>query len=526
MEVEVSRENICVNKLVAQKKEMVFIEEDMIVPDTKPDILNTINVNGNVCVYKKEVMQDKVKIEGNINTYIMYLPDSKEDNLRALNCTMDFSHNITVPGAKEGMILVTKCEIKDIECKVINGRKINLKAGLEICIYLYSNEDVEILNSIQDMQDIQTLTQEFQVNSLIGNGKTNIYAKETVNINSQDELAEILSVNIGFCNKDLKLSYNKILTKAEVNIKIMYLTEDNKIKTAEGTIPAVGFIDIQNISDENICDVYYDIKNMLIRANSTDEHSIYVELEIEASCMAYEKKNITLIQDLYSPTASLEYTQKNIILSSDKSEYDNEFVIQEKIEIPNLEENNLIDVETKVNISDVGITSSKIIYHGELNLNFIYSFGNTINSRNIKIPFEVSTENRHHNSNVNVEYEICLKDIKYDIKSKGVIQIEGIIQVDTKIGNNINMNIIDKIQIEDRNNTENEDYDSLILYIVKPEDTLWKIAKSFNTTIDEIARMNGIEDISKIDVGQKIYIPKFNYIKREKNQNATKPAFV
>ena len=45
MEIDVSKEQICINKLVCEKKEIVFIEEDMIVPDFKPDILNTININ-------------------------------------------------------------------------------------------------------------------------------------------------------------------------------------------------------------------------------------------------------------------------------------------------------------------------------------------------------------------------------------------------------------------------------------------------------------------------------------------------
>ena len=58
MEVELGKEKIWVNKLITRKKEIIFIEEDEIVPDTKPDILNTINVNGNVCVHKKEVMQE------------------------------------------------------------------------------------------------------------------------------------------------------------------------------------------------------------------------------------------------------------------------------------------------------------------------------------------------------------------------------------------------------------------------------------------------------------------------------------
>ena len=526
MEVELSKENICINKLIAEKKELVIVEEDMIVPDTKPDILNTINVSGNVCVFKKEVIQDKVKIEGNVNTYVMYLPDSKEDNVRALNCTMDFSQNISVPGAKEGMILVTKCEIKDIECKVINGRKISLKANLEIFVKLYANEDIEIINSVKNVQDIQTLNKEFQVNSLIGNGKTTIYAKDTLNIDQQDELAEILSVDIKLCNKDLKLSYNKVLTKAEVKVKITYLTEDNKVKSIEGTIPAVGFIDIQNISEDNICEVHYEVKNMLVKANPAEEHSIYIELEIEPSCMAYEKKNIALIQDLYTPSANLEYTQRSVILSSDKSEYENEFVVKEKVNIPNLTENNIVDVETNTSISNVVITDSKITYTGDLNLNFLYTSGNTLNSRYVKIPFELNTENRQNNADINVDYEIVLKEIKYDFKSNGDVQIEALLEIDTKICRNINMNIIDNIKVEDINDRANDDYDSLILYIVRQGDTLWKIAKKFNSTVEEISRMNGIEDTNKIDVGEKLYIPKFNYIKREAIQNVTEPTLV
>ena len=68
MEVEVSKENICINKLVSQKKEIVFVNTDMIVPDSKPDVLNTINITGNVCIYKKEVREETVKKDGNVNT--------------------------------------------------------------------------------------------------------------------------------------------------------------------------------------------------------------------------------------------------------------------------------------------------------------------------------------------------------------------------------------------------------------------------------------------------------------------------
>ena len=55
-------------------KEVIFVEGDMIVPDSKPDILNTICTSGVVCIYKKEVLEEKVRIDGNINTYIIIVP--------------------------------------------------------------------------------------------------------------------------------------------------------------------------------------------------------------------------------------------------------------------------------------------------------------------------------------------------------------------------------------------------------------------------------------------------------------------
>ena len=71
------------------------------------------------------------------------------------------------------------------------------------------------------------------------------------------------------------------------------------------------------------------------------------------------------------------------------------------------------------------------------------------------------------------------------------------------------MNIID--QIENTGEKEQEDY-SVIMYIVKKGDTLWEIAKKYNTTIDEIVRVNGIEDPDVINVGQKIFISRYQKV--------------
>jgi len=44
-------------------------------------------------------------------------------------------------------------------------------------------------------------------------------------------LQEILSLDLNIINKETKISYNKVLAKADAEVKMLYLTEDRKYKT-------------------------------------------------------------------------------------------------------------------------------------------------------------------------------------------------------------------------------------------------------------------------------------------------------
>lgn len=273
---------------------------------------------------------------------------------------------------------------------------------------------------------------------------------------------------------------------------------------------------MQNVSEDNICDINYEMKNMVIRPNPSEEHSIYVELEIEPTGVAFERKQINLIEDLYSPTSNLAYTQRGITSLTEKQENTKDVTVKENVKIQNIKEDGLLDVEVTTIISNTQITNTKIMYSGELSLNFIFTNENTVNSRIVKIPFEVSEENPSGTDRIDIETEILIKNTNFTVRSSEEVECEIDMQIFTKTSKNLSMNIIDNIEAVDAEIAD-EDYDSLILYIVKPGDTLWKIAKQFNSTIDEIARMNGIENQDLISVGQKLYIPKFQMVRKENN---------
>ena len=290
----------------------------------------------------------------------------------------------------------------------------------------------------------------------------------------------------------------------------MYLTQDNRIGIVQGKIPAVGFIDMQNISEDSICDIKNEIKNIVIRPNSAEEHSIYIEIELETLCMAYEKKEINIIQDLYSPTIDLGLSQKKVVTSNNKIIKNKNFTVTSKTNIPDIVQGDLLDVEIVTNITKEQITSSKIVYEGELMLNFIYSKeNNSVNNKISKIPFEFFVENPTMEELVNIETTKNIISKNFSVKPNGDIECSIDMEFNTEFYQNISINIIDNIEVQENRDFAG-DYDSLIIYIVQPGDTLWNIAKKYRSTIEQIARMNGIENKDKIYPGQKIYIPKFN----------------
>ena len=90
-----------------------------------------------------------------------------------------------------------------------------------------------------------------------------MYAKDTINLDEADNLVEVMKTDLRITNRDTKISYNKVLIKSDLQVKIIYLTEDNRINMKEATIPVVGFIDLPNISEDHNCNVKYEIKNII-----------------------------------------------------------------------------------------------------------------------------------------------------------------------------------------------------------------------------------------------------------------------
>ena len=204
----------------------------------------------------------------------------------------------------------------------------------------------------------------------------------------------------------------------------------------------------------------------------------------------------------------INFTTRRIETERNKKNKKDICAINEKVVIPEIANNEIYDVEINPIINNMNILNGRIIYEGELNLNFLFSSNVSlqIEAKDYKIPFSFEVNDDCINSNKNIITKTeCIGD-SFKIVAEGTIECNIKLQFNMDMYDTARINIIDEIKVaENRNNQQN----SMTIYIVKSGDSLWNIAKKYRTTIENIMRLNNLEE-DKINVGEKLYIQRYN----------------
>lgn len=496
--MDIIKDKIKIMELSNTVKKEFDINQNYIIPDIKSDIVKVVNTSGNVFIEKQEIQNDRIKIEGSILAFNLYIDG--EGNNNSLDLEMPFSDFISIGNMEREITnddFETEISINKLELKIVNERKVELNANVISKVNIYSENEMDIVKEINDCDNkIEKKEKTVTLENLIGKGSTKCSLKENVKITDVEKVINIVSFRYSLENIDTKISYNKVLAKSDVVLEILYRNEENIINKAEARFPIMGFIDIQDVSDTNECKLKNELRNINMSINN--DSTLNLEMEFEYKCYVYEKMDTNIIDDMYGIRKSYNYRKNKIQLSDMNLEKVTTKNINEKVLIDNI--NQLYDTNVSVLITNKYNQDGLDKYVGTLEVNYIY---NTFDSNNIesmiqKFDFEFEVEeNTEIQISISSKNFIILPDSSVD--SKIELNIERVAN-DTRC-----IEIIDDIEEVEEEARENY---SIIIYFVQKGDSLWKIAKRFRSTVDRIAEINNIEDVNVIDVGQKLYIPR------------------
>ena len=268
----------------------------------------------------------------------------------------------------------------------------------------------------------------------------------------------------------------------------------------------MGFIDLVGVAEDDICEVKYKLKNVNIKPNVGEDHSINVEIEVEIFCRVFGNKEVSLIQDMYSPSRNLKFNQNVVQTMINMQNTKSVVNIRERIKLEDEEYNKIADVLSSVVINDKNMSRDMVKYSGDINLKFILLNNDETSTRTqeVSLPFSFSQEIEGINKDSSIDLDIS-QSLQEFAKDGMDISARIDLEANTNSYNLENINVMREIQELEY---EDDNPYSMVIYFVKPGDTLWKIAKRYRSTVDDIARINNIENPDKISPGMQLFIPK------------------
>ncbi len=488
------------------QREDKWIEQDVIVPDNMPDALKIINITSHPYINDYEINNGKIKIVGKINYNIIYRANDEGCSVRGLNVSYPYTTTIEKVIVKDPSNLVIDSKLKNIIYSLPNERKIAIKNEVSFCIEIMENTNVDIIKEFPKNEDIEFNKCKSSFNNIKQKKKTYITSTEDVLLKKEnDAIYEILKVKPKIKDTELKESYNKIMLKGIIEIKMLYVGEEKRINSEILEVPFSSMIELENITDKSKYDISYNLRDLNVRINpDIEQRTLNVDYKIENNVVVYEPEEIEYIDDFYSKTRELKYDVKNMQVAVNNNKIQKEITITDTLSDIIQENNRMIDYDIDTSNVNTTLTEDGINVSGIAKLNLITQNreNGELDNKTIDIMVEQNFpfEEAWKNSNISMK----IKDTKLNVIQNGnSIDIKIVIVVELDIEETLSISSIENISEEPLNL---KDISSINIYIVKPGDSVWKIAKKYKTSMNNIIKTNNLENPDYIEVGQKILI--------------------
>lgn len=480
------KENINIRKKDSKLKKNIKLNGDFLIPDTKPDIINSIGINGNCIIKNEEIFDGRVRLDGYWSGNVIYLSDLGD--IKSISTSLDFSDVIENENITSKDEIEYSYQILSKEVKVLNERKISLELSIEFIIKIYKQENLELLSNI-DGDNIEKLEKKVIVKNFLNHNNSKASINEDVNFVENGKNIEIIKKDILVKNIEKKISYNKVLAKADANIKLLYLC-DNKIKKYDFNIPVMSFIEVEGVKEEYIVDLEYNMRKFEIINNVSEKNTLNLDIDFEINCNVYDKREVKVIEDLYCLDKDVNFTKQDVNVECFSDVQNEIFEYNEKIGIDEIYE--IYDYDYLLKKLE---KSNGNNYEGMLELDIYYSKeeNSTMIEKRVDIPFIIN------NISFSENFEINFLEIKS-------VNGEWICNFKIQCSENVkyeNITILQECELVDCDKKDNY---SMVIYFVKPNDTIWNIAKNFKVSMDSIINLNNISNPDKIMAGEKLYI--------------------
>lgn len=512
--MELIKESVKVNKTIHKGSTQTMVEGDIIVPDTKPDILKVLQVDAIACATQKSTENGKASVSGKMDLKILYIPDKEGEKIKSIITAFDFSQPIDNPKITPDALIAAEATAERVEFSLTNSRKLRIKAIAAIDYEIVEPRTVEIAVDADDENDIEIKKENIRVQNAVDFCEHEINVRESIEIPSgQASIRELLKLDAKITDTEYKTVTGKIVVKGAVYICMLYCDEAGNIEFTEEEIPFTEVIDSENVTEDTICDIEYvisDITSNVTEDSDGDNRIVDVDITINAQIKATESAELEMICDCYEPYKKTTLMRDEMELEEISARPSAQNTIREIIDVgenaPSV--TGVYNAIARPHVTKAELQNNKLLCEGRIEAYILYlsdSAENPIYSVRKEIPFSYMLDCEAQGDDLVPEINAEIKHTGYNLNAAGEIELRCILALNANVIRRRSISIINEANAEDM--TDN-DKDGIFIYFVQSGDNLWSVSKHYAVPQEAILKFNNMKETDKLETGNRLFIPR------------------
>ncbi len=492
----------------------ILLEGDMIVPDSKPDLQEILRCEGKVKIREKRITDDRISFSGEVEVTVLYRAKNGEKPLYAMTSALPLEDLLHMEGVSKDMDVVLTAELEHLDCQIVNDRKIGVRAVILMKAEAEQKKTADILTNISG-DGVESLRETLRMEQETAAAKDRFTVKEELTLSSsQPEIGDILSEEVQLTEQEIRPMEGKALVRGNLAIRLLYVDDTGEMGSVVEKIPFSGYLEQGDITPKTDLTGSLSVEEYRLTP-AVDEDGeakqLTIDVTIGATLSGREFAEQEVLQDGYAPAGAITLAKERITYPVTAAEGRNQFTLKERIA---LESGELPMLRAEMVWGDVGLSEVRVLAdaveaEGVLEVDVLYHCADDaepVAMLTRGIPFTQTMELKGVREGDEASVTLRLEGLDIQMLSEREGELRGTIAMEAIVERQEAAEVVTDAKWEEEG--ECQPMPGAVIYRVQKGDTLWKIAKRYRTTVDDILAVNDIENPDLIYPGQKFLIIK------------------
>lgn len=495
MNIEIKKQKLSVCDKANETTGTQNLDLEINLPDYCCDIKRILRCFVIPSVSGVQCAGDRVSANGDILIRLIYV--GEDDKCDCYEQTESLSVFSDVRNMPENPVVCANASVQFVNCRAASQRRFVVGASVGVNFTVYGTGENEFISSADDTIETKTDTVKCITDRIIGEKIFDV--SETVPLpENKKPIAKICStcsfVNVG----TIKSVSGKVLIKGELTVKTNYLsdTKDSTFESFSHTMPISQIVELPGVEDDFELTGFLNTCFLCVAAKQDSSGSgrlLDIAAKVSAQIIGIKEGSVNVISDCYCTKYESKPVYKSHEFLCSLLTADKRLPINAAGALTNRNVKSVINAE-KLSLSHTAsLSDGAVVIKGSVLVGiFFLDNKDKMQYAEKNVDFETKYDVKEPCTKIKSDLNIEAENLKCSANS-GNADISFDLNICGRVYGVFTRQVLDSVTA-DEENVKTPDGAALTAYYCSSGESLWDIAKRYNTSEKSIKEENGIDN--------------------------------